>query len=178
MHSEINQVDCDWCIDWGEDRRKEVRCPRCNDSRKVPDPKEVICNLCGECTRPLGTFVEQSVHGLENLEVIGGYFSTHLFDLRSYSFSLCEKCLRNIFNQCKVPPLVQEVSLSGFPSINFPSTNTYMYDEKIEYSQDKESHDYRMWCDQGGHHLAYLNKKCNSVKNCCNAAMMPYTQYI
>ena len=114
--------------------------------------------MCGECTRPLGTHNECYPSGLESVQVTGGYDSYHLFDMTSYKFSICEKCLRGLFDNFKIPPVVSD-----------------MY-QGSTYAEDKEMYDYRIWKDTGGHHEAYVNGKCNFIKDCQNKAV--YTQYI
>lgn len=59
---------------------------------------DVICNNCGgSCKAEIkddnGQIVGQDFYGLIELKVSGGFFSTHLEDGSSYTFSLCEKCL-------------------------------------------------------------------------------------
>jgi hypothetical protein len=153
-----NYVDCRRCDHWDpEDRLKQI-CKGCNNSGKIIDPKELLCNLCGECVCPLGTMNEQYPHGLFNAKVQGGYDSYHLFDMNTYTFSFCEKCLRNLFNQCKIPPDL-------FDSISSSSD---------DYAQDRKQYEFRVWKDEGGCHRAYLNGKCNFVKDCPNKAV--YTQ--
>jgi hypothetical protein len=130
-------------------------CPNCNNTRQVIDPKEILCNMCGECMCPFGTMNEQVPHGLHDAKVQGGYDSYHLMDMTMYTFSFCELCLRKLFNQCKIPPKLKDGS---------------QYDEPT-YALDQESYEYRLWCDNGGHHQAYLNKKCNIKKDCPNIAI-------
>lgn len=36
--------------------------------------------------------------------------------------------------------------------------------------QDQSSYEYRVWQDNGGHHQAYLDQKCNRKKDCSNKA--------
>jgi hypothetical protein len=42
-------------------------------------------------------------YGLIKAQVMGGYYSTGLEDESSYSFSICEKCLAEIFKKFKIP---------------------------------------------------------------------------
>lgn len=135
-------------------------CEFCKNTRQVIDPKEILCNMCGECMCPLGTMNEQSPHGLHKAEVEGGFDSYHLFDMTSYTFSFCEKCLRKLFNQCKIKPSIVD-------HIDHSHEN---------WEKDQEAYEYRVWRDDGGHHQAYLNRKCNAAKNCPEDAV--YTQLI
>jgi hypothetical protein len=66
--------------------------------RQVEVVKEVICNRCkGPC------LIGGEMYGL-SAEVSGGYDSTHLEDMVTYRFELCEKCLSELFAGFKIPP--------------------------------------------------------------------------
>ena len=130
---------------------------------------EVLCNLCGNSCCPnektlFGAWKSNTAHGLIDASVTGGYESYHLFDLTRYTFSLCEKCLRQLFIKCVIKPKLHDVLISGG-----------VYQEQ-SWESDLEGYEYRVWCDEGNHHQAYLNKKCNFVKDCPNQAV--YTQLI
>lgn len=154
MKKYLNYVECQFCKDW-TDKTKYFHgtCKYCNNTKKVIDPKDLLCNLCGETMCPLGTHNEQIPHGLYNAEVRGGYESYHLFDLNTYIFSFCEKCLRELFNKCKVLPEVLND-----------------YDSEWDFKEDQKYYEYKIWKDNGGHHQAYLDRKCNAVKDCQNKA--------
>lgn len=162
MTKEHNLVDCNRCGHWDEGRRRREVCEQCNNTRKTIDPKEILCNMCGGYQRPIGQHNEQYPHGLEDAVVTGGYDSYHLFDCTDYRFSFCEKCLRELFGKCKIPPTVH----CSLDDIENPTN----------YARDLEEYEYRLWKDNGGHHQAYLDRKCNFVKDCPNRAV--YTQLI
>ena len=62
-------------------------------SKEVTETVDVFCNKCGfSCKDPYGQFC-----GLIEAEVSGGYGSTHLGDGDVYIFSLCERCLIEMF---------------------------------------------------------------------------------
>lgn len=147
------------------DFRSAHPCEHCKNTRLVIDPKEILCNMCGECMCPLGTMNEQYPHGLHKAKVDGSFDSYHLFDMTRYTFSFCEKCLRGLFNQCKIKPDVHEMDSYG---LNLDVNTTW--------EKDQEAYEYRVWRDDGGHHQAYLNRKCNAAKNCPNEVL--YTQLI
>jgi hypothetical protein len=44
-------------------------------------------------------------NGLVEVEVSGAYDSTHLEDCTNYTFSLCEKCLVELFETFSISPL-------------------------------------------------------------------------
>lgn len=82
----------------------------------------VICNKCGGSCKvedPDGSKQTKRDHlgfyGLLKGEVIGGYFSPVLKDLVRYRFSLCEKCLAELFATFTVPVEEQDVDLEHRP---------------------------------------------------------------
>lgn len=154
-----NYVPCSWC----SEKRKNPECDFhvnpckfCQNTGTVIDPKEILCNQCGECMCPIGSMNEQSPHGLHKASVTGGFDSYHLFDLTKYVFNICEKCLRHLFMNFKIPPHVVDVMGSVF--------------EDDPFKSDQIAYEYRVWKDNGGAHNAYLNGKCNVVKDCPNDA--------
>lgn len=151
-------VDCSRCGHWTEEYRRESICKGCNNTQKVIDPREILCNMCAGPMTPIGTHNEQYPHGLYGAHVMGGYDSYHLFDMSRYAFSFCEECLRKLFNQCKIKPDVEEISFDG----DVEGTTAW--------DRDQEAYEYRVWKDTGGHHQAYLDRKCNNVKDCQNTA--------
>jgi hypothetical protein len=157
MEQETKLVDCHRCGYWTDERRFKEVCAQCNNTRKTVDPSTILCNRCGECMRPLGTHNEQYSHGLEKAEVTGGYDSYHLFDCTTYRFSICEKCLREVFNQFKIKPTVIDQTSSD--------------NKEDPWELDQRAYEYRVWKDEGGHHKAYMEKRCNSVKDCFNRAV-------
>ena len=58
--------------------------------KKVEETKDIICNKCGKTCKHDDNFC-----GLLEAAVQGGYDSTHLEDMKEYSFSLCEECLKD-----------------------------------------------------------------------------------
>lgn len=165
-HTYVECHNCKWQVENQSDRDwNEHPCPRCHNTRRIINPEELLCNMCGECmchnikTRS-GTWSSNDPCGLYDAKVTGGYESYHLFDMTGYTFSFCEKCLRQLFNQCKIKPTVSD----------------YCDVEKRTYEYDLEMYEYRLWQDEGGHHQAYKNGICNTRKDCPNKAV--YTVYI
>ncbi len=159
MNEKENYIACPYCKEWTDIRRVTNICHTCNNSKLVRDPREVLCNNCGGTMCPIGTMNEIHPHGLHKAKVTGGFNSYHLFDMTRYTFSLCEKCLRELFNKFIIPPELNEFDV---------------FDDSVgqtePWYQDQKNYEYRIWCDDGGHHQAYLNKKCNEVKDCPNDA--------
>lgn len=157
-HNYVKCQGCDWRITQDDYDPSEETCARCKNTRFVIDPTEILCNLCGECMCPLGTHNEQYPHGLHEAQVTGGYDSYHLLDCSTYEFSFCEKCLRKLFMECKIKPTIYETN---------PMTG---------WAEDQSCYEYRLWKDNGGHHEAYINRKCNRIKDCQNDAI--YTRFV
>jgi len=151
---DIKKVPCTRCVNYLGAFRDGV-CSGCENTRFIDDPASHICNMCGERTRPLGTMNEQYPSGLEYAEVAGGYDSTHLLDGHSYKFSLCELCLRKMFNQFKIPPVI----------------NDYMMQEaNPQWSDDQKSYEHAQWISSGGQKEKYKTNICNANKDCSNAS--------
>lgn len=160
-HTYIKCTGCKWQLENCPGRRdwEEKPCRQCQNTRLVVKPEEILCNLCGETMCPIGTMNEQHPHGLFEAKVVGGYDSYHLLDMNRYTFSFCEKCLRQLFIQCKIKPEVHDISFQ---------------DEIVSdsgWTEDQQAYEYKVWKDAGGFHEAYMNRKCNVVKDCPNTAV-------
>ena len=59
---------------------------------------DVLCNKCGVSCKE-----ESGLLGLIEVTVSGGYGSDPLSDGTNYTFSLCESCLDELFNEFKIP---------------------------------------------------------------------------
>lgn len=59
---------------------------------------EAFCNKCGMSCRSMGG----DFNGLIEARVQGGYYSTYLEDGGIYIFSLCERCLKKLFETFKL----------------------------------------------------------------------------
>lgn len=172
-HTYVECTRCKWQIeqnlvtdrDWDKDP-----CSRCNNTRLMINPKEILCNMCGESmcheiTVPSGKWITDSPYGLFETSVVGGYESYHLFDMSRYTFSFCEKCLRQLFMQCKIKPQVHDMCFAE----NLFGPLVVRSEES--WDKDQACYEYRVWLDDGGHHQAYLDGKCNNKKDCPNKAL-------
>ena len=65
--------------------------------------KDILCNNCGE-----SCFREYNALGLIETEVCGGYYSVELEDMKTYTFSICEKCLVELFKQFNIKPQIDD----------------------------------------------------------------------
>lgn len=93
---------------------------------------------------------DKSPHGLVETRVGGGSNSFHLSDCTSYTFSLCERCLRDLFEVFKIPPQVDS-SIGEDPS---------------SYEEDSKYYGHRLWIGEGGCLEAYLNGLCTESMDC------------
>lgn len=81
-------------------------CEPCKGTGIIRNPASYVCNGCGGT---MGAAPDGLPHpmGLVDASVSGGFCSPHLTDLVTYTFSLCEACLRRLFGEfMKVPPAV------------------------------------------------------------------------
>jgi hypothetical protein len=79
--------------------------------REVEITDDIICNKCGaSCIEDFeGLPSTEVAYGLIEAEVEGGYYSTYLEDQQSYTFSLCEKCLKELFDKFVIPPESKDI---------------------------------------------------------------------
>lgn len=148
----MNFVDCKNCKDWSQERKFKNTCGICKGLGFIQDPKEILCNYCGGSMHPDPSDVNwQTPDGLLNAKVTGNYSTNHLTDEVLYIFSLCERCLRQLFNLCVIPPKIYD---SRSPSV------------ELNYDADKKHYEYDQWVKNGGFSKAYRDGKCNSVKDC------------
>jgi hypothetical protein len=74
---------------------------------------EVLCNKCGGDMRTKriaddGVEFFTGYYGMIDASVSGGFLSEHLDDVTTYRFSLCEKCLAELFGSFAHPPRVDK----------------------------------------------------------------------
>lgn len=69
------------------------------EQQEITVTTDILCNKCGKsCKGNIGNF-----NGLIETVIAGAYDSTHLDDLTRYAFSMCEKCLSELFLEFKIP---------------------------------------------------------------------------
>lgn len=69
---------------------------------------DIICNKCGEscCTDDSDEMSAwRDYDGLLEVGGSGGYHSKHIGDMTYFTFSLCEKCLMELFKTFKINPI-------------------------------------------------------------------------
>lgn len=118
--------------------------------------EEIFCNNCGDsCLKQYQLNCPDAVqnYGLLNVSVIGGYVSDYLNDGNQYIFSLCEKCLRGMFENFKVKPKI----------------NTCGYNNNITYQEDLNSRKITDWYNNYDAQTAKLKLGiCNFTEECQN----------
>jgi len=134
------------------------RCHRCKGTGIVRDPKSYVCNRCGGSLAGDADMGFGEQYGLVEASVSGGYSSPHLFDCTTYTFSLCEKCLRQLFAKFEVPPAVSS-------SLNYTG-------EAETYDEDLRHYNYRLWRKQGCHIERLKLGNCNAIIDCEKAATL------
>jgi hypothetical protein len=128
-HYDIRALLCSWCSGTG------FRL------------KSYVCNGCG-CT------IENNL-GLPDLKITGSYGSTHLNDCNRYEFSLCERCLRNLFDRMEISPDVSDV-----------------HDGDVSYKEDRETYLRTLWLHTGAdaRKLKLAHGLCTYSEFCRNEA--------
>lgn len=138
-----------------QDYERALRCSLCDGKGFVPRPDAHPCNRCGgSLYTPEGTVSEQVAYGIEHLEITGAYHSEGLNDLHRYTFSLCERCLRAMFQEWKIRPKVELVTLHD------------IVEKEIEFEEDQRLWEEGEWRHTGGHALARMQGLCNATKAC------------
>lgn len=122
-----------------------MRCPYCKGTGFVRLVASYICNKCGGSLCDDGYYP----YGLVETKVGGGYNSEHLTDLLTYTFSICEKCLRDLFSTFKIPPTVTGEST---------------------YEEDLEHYRHRIWKQTGGRAARLATGYCNHIESCTSLA--------
>ncbi len=134
-----------------------LRCMSCRGTGIVRVPASYHCNRCGDSLQP--DEHTDDPYGLVEARVEGGYHSHHLFDLTSYTFSLCEGCLREMFDLFVIPPTLFGCSISG---------GDLRTVEGLEeaYDDDVRMYKHRLWKASGGQQEKFATGICNGVEAC------------
>jgi len=154
---------CVWCKSARAkgDLQRALQCKQCGGVGIVA--KGPACNGCGGSLYPMvpeGNPNGQIVHGLSNVQLVGGCDSEGLLDNNRYTFSLCERCIRTmILMKCKLPPRVERL---GAGALSW---------EPVAFADDQETWDYAEWKRQGGHATARLHRQCNATIHCGGKAI-------
>lgn len=71
---------------------------------------DIVCNKCGGSCKSADEY-DTNFYGLIETYIEGGYNSISLEDGMSYTFSLCEKCLKELFENFKIPVEKKEYTI-------------------------------------------------------------------
>lgn len=129
-------LQCGWCKGKGYHRKAS----------------SYTCNQCGEYLLPNGGF--GTPNGLVETKVSGGHNSDALLDGVEYTFSLCEKCLRVLFDGFSVPPQVRD------------RINCSLDSDPYTYERDQEANANRIWRASGGPRKKFREGICNANEKC------------
>jgi hypothetical protein len=141
-----------------------IDCTHCGGKGIARTRESFVCNQCGECLCPdVDNGNRNSPDGLVEARVRGNYDSTGLLDTTVYEFSICEKCLRKLFNGFAIPPKVGEYMLTG-------RGDEIMNDEPDAYATDRERYETSEWRRAGGEKQKFGDGLCNRTRLCPNKA--------
>lgn len=132
-----------------------LNCSRCKGTGIVRDVTSYICNGCGKnpCLKA-HTDSEGEPYGIIDYKYSDAYASDALTDGTTYTFSLCEDCLRILFDGFVVPPNVGNYLPGGFDS----------------YAEEKAYSIQRKWERGNGPQEKFLAGLCNQFEGCKNLA--------
>jgi hypothetical protein len=69
------------------------------ETKEIEIVEDEICNKCSKSMK----LEDGQIYGLSNAHVNGGYLSKKLVDTTMYGFSICESCLKEIFDSFEIP---------------------------------------------------------------------------
>jgi hypothetical protein len=136
-----------------------AKCRPCKGTGYRRKASSYVCNQCGEgLTSNVELPVAEDFYGLVDIKVSGGYASPHLNDGTHYAFSLCEKCLRSLFNGFTIKP----------------SVDTYGWESDVPftYEKDQQQRAARVWIDSGEPRAKFLKGLCNATEKCTKKAKL------
>jgi len=131
-----------------------LKCSNCDGKGVVRTAASYACNNCGG-TMSDGEGEQGWPMGLVEETVGGGYNSFHLLDCTTYTFSICEKCLRAMFTAFKIPP----------------TTYSRLGDSGGGYEEDLDYFHQRLWEAAGGDVERLLAGGCNWRERCQEPAV-------
>lgn len=102
LKTETRTVEAEMVVD--------VLCNKCGRSQLQPPP-EIQADLGGGIVSVDAEWIARAprdVYGLPPTEVSSGYFSPVFSDGVRYKFSLCEWCLKELFDTFEHPPETEE----------------------------------------------------------------------
>ena len=133
-----------------------------------PNFINLLCNSCGENVYNATNYKNTNEKELREeyfvkIQYTGGYNSDYLTDTIGYDCFICEKCLRNMFDNFKIKPYTRREQV-------FEDTDDYdnSYNEDSEYFKNKKFKESPKFIEN------YRNKICNMYYSCKNKAIYSY----
>jgi len=129
-------------------------CTACAEARKVSNLAEAVscrsCKgtgikrtreswVCNGCGGGLCVHDDDVPYGLVDAAVSGAYSSTHLSDLTNYKFSLCEGCLRKLFDGFAKKPHISEYAIGVIGGGDMETGETYEEEAAARKKSDEEN---------------------------------------
>ena len=104
----VKHIECHSCSEarHNQDLSVAVNCLTCCGKGILIKIEEYLCNNCGKEIMKPGMIRNVGFYSEHKFFVSGGYDSYYLFDRTDYIFYICEKCLRDMFNDFKIKPQV------------------------------------------------------------------------
>lgn len=170
------------CLDCAPYRETEparaMECRRCRGTGRRRKASSYVCNKCGEGLCPaFESHGFTDAYGLVEAEVDGGYFSDDLSDMTVYVFSLCERCLRGIFDACKVPPLVVDLgdgSREDYAEHAAALVRRAWQREHAAARFGTGRCNYEEACEGKAEHVCFLSQDMTTSAYCAEHAAVPY----
>lgn len=122
-----------------QDFATAVACRTCKGTGIVRTRDSWVCNACGGCLCPSDSANHDVPFGLVDAKVSGGYNSPALSDCTNYKFSICESCLRKIFDGFVVKPEISEYHLGVLGGDDVATDERYEEEAAARKKSDEEN---------------------------------------
>ena len=121
------------------DLDEAIRCRTCRGTGIVRTRESWVCNACGGCLCPGDPGNHDVPHGLVETKVSGGYSSPALSDCTNYKFSICETCLRKIFDGFAIKPEISEYMIGVLGGDDMDTSEKYDEEAATRKKADEEN---------------------------------------
>jgi len=121
------------------DFEEAVSCRSCKGTGILRTRESWVCNACGGCLCPGDSADHESPHGLVEAKVSGGYSSPALSDCTNYAFSICEACLRKIFDGFAVKPKISDYMIGVAGGDDVATDEQYEEEAAARKKADEEN---------------------------------------
>lgn len=127
----VARVDCDFAT--------AIACRSCKGTGILRTRESWVCNACGGCLCPNDSANHDVPFGLVEAKVSGGYSSPALSDCTNYAFSICEVCLRKIFEGFLIKPKISEYMIGVLGGDNVDTDEKYEKEAAAKKKADEEN---------------------------------------